>query len=152
MIGAKAVRTAVAAVCLLTSCAAPVSAGPIPGTAGCRQEKSTFVEVVPDAKGYPNPEAAADALVATLGSRPRTGTGNPRKTARRRPRPGWWRRRTSLRCPDARTGPGSAVPCRSASSLPDLLHPARQRRQRLTFVLLAFHVGQLDALDPRSRS
>lgn len=79
MIGAKAVRTAVAAVCLLTSCAAPVSAGPIPGTAGCRQEKSTFVEVVPDAKGYPNPEAAADALVATLGSRPRTGDWQPQK-------------------------------------------------------------------------
>lgn len=56
------------------ACASNAAGGPIPGTAACKQEKSTFADIGPNQKGYATPEAAADAMVGTLGSTPRLGT------------------------------------------------------------------------------
>lgn len=58
----------------VAACASPAAGGPIPGTSSCRQEKSTFADIGPDAKGYATPEAAADAMVGALGSAHFVGT------------------------------------------------------------------------------
>lgn len=69
-----AVSVVLAMILPVAACAPTAAGGPIPGTSSCKQEKSTFADGGPDAKGYATPEAAADALVAGSGSGARVGT------------------------------------------------------------------------------